>query len=540
MERRFLSSYLKVKNKDKAKKNKGEDSELQGNSVEGGTKGDFALKVINIEGKVIGKDANIEKAIRGPQVVVPAVGSNMNLDAQTCVLPKSILKKSKPTDTGTNNKQEGNNATRVVHNSPSVGVATECNDKMENTGPTATPCMISSTNVPTSFVDFLNAAGKSEKENTSSLGGLSWLDFDSLLTKQAWKIQIVSLQKVWQLSPNLHLQADCKNIAFPLVKNYVNNTWGKFGLQNLTKIDDEVKLYNVPVLAYSRDGLSLIATQIGKPIMLDAFASLMCVNSWGRISFACALIEVYADSVLKKEVVMAIEIEEGSDSSRQKKSDGSKSGSNVASTSGTAKEDDQVIEQGPWLIRNVPLILTKWSTNMSLSKDEVTRVPNLGDELGEDVKDGHSVAKIRVEYEWKPLVCIDCKVFGHTAKQCPKKVVVQPRTAVVVDGDGFTTVVNHNASKPSTSGSQKAGMESSKEEGTNGIKLKNLFEKLNDITYIVDPNIGDEERCGLNVSDATFNQHNDDSESDIEEAFVEENPNSFKGASTPITEVNNV
>ncbi|GKF62379.1 hypothetical protein Tco_0182433 [Tanacetum coccineum] len=97
-----------------------------------------------------------------------------------------------------------------------------------------------------------------------------------------------------------------------------------------------------------------------------------------------------------------------------------------------------------------------------------------------------------------------------------------------------------NASKPSTSGSQKAGMESSKEEGTNDIKLNNLFEKLNDITYIVDPNSGEEERCGLNVSDATINQHNDDSESDIKEVFVEENPNSLKGASTPVTEVNNV
>ncbi|GJY25395.1 histone H2A [Tanacetum coccineum] len=148
----------------------------------------------------------------------------------------------------------------------------------------------------------------------------------------------------------------------------------------------------------------------------------------------------------------------------------------TAAKESTPKCPSKVIEQGPWLIRNVPLILTKWSPNMSLSKDEVTRVP--------------------------------------TTKE--------------------------NASKPSTSGLQKAGMESSKEEATNGIKLKNLFEKLNDITYIVDPNSGEEERCGLNVFDATINQHNDDSESDIEEVFVEENPNSLKGASTPVTEVNNV
>ncbi|GJW07139.1 hypothetical protein Tco_1569562 [Tanacetum coccineum] len=312
-----------------------------------------------------------------------------------------------------------------------------------------------------------------------------------------------------------------KKVAFTIVKNYVTNTWAKFGFEKIMSDDDGlfyfkfssgkgveqdevtrvpvwVKLHKVPVVAYSADGLSLIASQIRNPIMLDDFTSAMCVEAWGRIGYARALIEVCADKELKQEVAMAIP-------------------------------------------------------------------------KGEEVKDGHSVAKIRVEYEWKPPVCIDCKVFGHTAEQCPKKVVVQPSTAVVVDGDGFTTVVNRkskgkgavswqkknvggfkvnnaknfvyqpvkpkeNASKPSTSGSQKAGMESSKEEGTNGIKLKNLFEKLNDITYIVDPNSGEEERCGLNVSDATINQHNDDSESDIEEVFVEENPNSFKGARTPVTE----
>nr|GEX37473.1 hypothetical protein [Tanacetum cinerariifolium] len=72
-----------------------------------------------------------------------------------------------------------------------------------------------------------------------------------------------------------------------------------------------VKMYNVPVLAYSEDGLSLIATQIGKLIMLDAFTSSMCVESWGRISFARALIEVSASSALKKEIIMAVPEDEG-------------------------------------------------------------------------------------------------------------------------------------------------------------------------------------------------------------------------------------
>ncbi|GJX12118.1 hypothetical protein Tco_0201977 [Tanacetum coccineum] len=36
---------------------------------------------------------------------------------------------------------------------------------------------------------------------------------------------------------------------------------------------------------------------------------------------------------------------------------------------------DQVLEQGPWMIHNTPIILTKWSPNLSLTKDKVTKVP---------------------------------------------------------------------------------------------------------------------------------------------------------------------
>nr|GEU57125.1 hypothetical protein [Tanacetum cinerariifolium] len=152
-----------------------------------------------------------------------------------------------------------------------------------------------------------------------------------------------------------------KNPLFPVVKQYALNTWRKFGFEKITRNDDGVylfkfasksgmdqvlekgpwlirkspiilnkwtpsvslkkgevanvpvwvKMYNVPVLAYSEDGLSLIATQIGKLIMLDAFTSSMCVESWGRICFARALIEVSASSALKKEIIMAVPEDEG-------------------------------------------------------------------------------------------------------------------------------------------------------------------------------------------------------------------------------------
>ncbi|GJR83052.1 hypothetical protein Tco_0153837 [Tanacetum coccineum] len=56
----------------------------------------------------------------------------------------------------------------------------------------------------------------------------------------------------------------------------------------VTKVPIWVKMHKVPIVAYSEDGISLIATQIGKPIMLDAFTSAMCADSWGRLGFARA------------------------------------------------------------------------------------------------------------------------------------------------------------------------------------------------------------------------------------------------------------
>lgn len=148
----------------------------------------------------------------------------------------------------------------------------------------------------------------------------------------------------------------------------------------------------MPLLAYSEDGLSLIATQVGKPIMLDAFtssmcfdswgrisyASSMCFDSWGRISYARALVEISSESELKHEVTMAI----------------------------PKKDDSGIIS-----------------------------------------------ACIKVEYEWKPPHCSLCKVFGHDQNGCPKCVkepvhstnVVVPTTSLEETDDGSKEVQNRKA-----------------------------------------------------------------------------------------------
>ncbi|GJT41703.1 hypothetical protein Tco_0941568 [Tanacetum coccineum] len=118
-----------------------------------------------------------------------------------------------------------------------------------------------------------------------------------------------------------------------------------FGTSLGTRHMDDPSIINY---SYKMAAFIAVKERRGKHIMLDAFTNSMCVESWGRISFVHALIEVSAESSLKTEVVMAI--------------------------------------------------------------------PN-------DEDDGHTKEVIRVEYEWIPPHCVDCKIFRHGLTQCPKRVI---------------------------------------------------------------------------------------------------------------------
>nr|GEW63487.1 hypothetical protein [Tanacetum cinerariifolium] len=148
-----------------------------------------------------------------------------------------------------------------------------------------------------------------------------------------------------------------KRVAYTVVANYVRNTWGKYGLvrsmfnsstglfffqfssidgldamlenglwfirnnqlilkkwhpdKNLLKEDVStvlvwVKLYGIPVTAFSEDGLSAIATKLDTPLMLDSYISDMCMQYWGRSSYARVMIELRANVELKDNIVVAM------------------------------------------------------------------------------------------------------------------------------------------------------------------------------------------------------------------------------------------
>nr|GEV93826.1 hypothetical protein [Tanacetum cinerariifolium] len=189
-----------------------------------------------------------------------------------------------------------------------------------------------------------------------------------------------------------------KNIAFSLVKNYVNNKWSKFGLTDLMKTDDGVFLFKFA----SKEGL------------------------------------------------------------------------------------EQVMLRGPWMIRNLPILLFKWSPTLSLKKGEVNKVPvwvklynvpvlaYVGDEMCTDSTlkkevfmaieneegDEYTREVIRMEYDWKPPHCVECKCFENDPNSCHKRVVIPkatpkaPTTSSAVDnknrkGIGETSKVDTGPMKGS-------------------------------------------------------------------------------------------
>ncbi|GJX39062.1 zinc knuckle CX2CX4HX4C containing protein [Tanacetum coccineum] len=82
--------------------------------------------------------------------------------------------------------------------------------------------------------------------------------------------------------------------------------------EDLMKVSVWVKLHNVAIVAFTSDGLSMVATILGKHIILDSYMSFMCIESWGHGSFARALSDLDATCGLKDMLVVAIPKSEGS------------------------------------------------------------------------------------------------------------------------------------------------------------------------------------------------------------------------------------
>ncbi|GJZ65283.1 retrotransposon protein, putative, ty1-copia subclass, partial [Tanacetum coccineum] len=218
-----------------------------------------------------------------------------------------------------------------------------------------------------------NAPGKSSYANITSKPSRKKVNVCTLFTPRGNGIDVVvSMDSIRIISERFANTAYGfflgKKVAYPVVANYVRNTWGKYGIirsmfssstglfsfqfSSMDGLDAMlengpcfVKLHGVLVTAFNEDGLSAISTKMGTPLMLDFYTSDMCMQSRGRSSYARVMIELRADVELKHNIVVAM--------------------------------------------------------------PKITRV-------------GHYTCNVHVEYEWKPPRCLSCKVFGHIHEECLK------------------------------------------------------------------------------------------------------------------------
>ncbi|GJY68006.1 zinc finger, CCHC-type containing protein [Tanacetum coccineum] len=76
---------------------------------------------------------------------------------------------------------------------------------------------------------------------------------------------------------------------------------------------------------------------------------------------------------------------------------------------------DAMIENGPWLIYNVPLILKKWTPDANIIKED-----NSSDARVER----HSRGCCLLNFLWVMLIQFGEGLFGHVLDECPKKIVL--------------------------------------------------------------------------------------------------------------------
>ncbi|GKD40079.1 RNA-directed DNA polymerase, eukaryota, reverse transcriptase zinc-binding domain protein, partial [Tanacetum coccineum] len=87
--------------------------------------------------------------------------------------------------------------------------------------------------------------------------------------------------------------------------------------EELSHVPVLVKFHEVLSVAYISDGLNLIATKIGTPVMLDSYMNSMCLESLRRSIYARILVETNACNEFSDHMVMAVLNLEGNDYTKE-------------------------------------------------------------------------------------------------------------------------------------------------------------------------------------------------------------------------------
>ncbi|GJY48093.1 RNA-directed DNA polymerase, eukaryota, reverse transcriptase zinc-binding domain protein [Tanacetum coccineum] len=219
-----------------------------------------------------------------------------------------------------------------------------------------------------------------------------------------------------------------KRLAFPIVENYVKTLGQSMELNVLCYIMDfsssnyqQSKLHNVPIVAYSEIGLSLITTKLGRPIMLDAYTCNMCLKSWGRNNYARALIEVSSENVLVDSLVVAILFQNESRHTMEMQSQQRLFGklTNVNGEASTSQPNEKKEPSAPHPnnkgkdmsdLQEINIFSLRNSFDALMEKDKFFEVNNetwkASNDVGSILDDSEEVKNVFVEDNRKPMDCL--------------------------------------------------------------------------------------------------------------------------------------
>ncbi|GJX97437.1 zinc knuckle CX2CX4HX4C containing protein [Tanacetum coccineum] len=155
--------------------------------------------------------------------------------------------------------------------------------------------------------------------------------------------------------------------------------------EELTSIPIWVKLHDVPIQVFEEYGISLIATFIGKPIMLDSYTSSMCNDSWGRSSFARCLIEVNSEVDLVDVVTIGIPSLTGDDFIKEtihKKRKGKSKSTNVGQFAGPSIKPN---------VRYEPKAITSSPKKGATNEGNASRSPTMSKTTGYSSKNDNII-----------------------------------------------------------------------------------------------------------------------------------------------------
>ncbi|GJT15312.1 zinc knuckle CX2CX4HX4C containing protein [Tanacetum coccineum] len=153
---------------------------------------------------------------------------------------------------------------------------------------------------------------------------------------------------------------------------------------------------------------------------------------------------------------------------------------------------DRVLENGPWLIQMVPLILNVWSPDSDLHKAKIKKF-----QCGHGPM-RHSLAIIRIEYEWTPPSKSYLEEWPDDDFEVVKKIDKKKKHQKQVDGVvlnkpsltlHYRRVDRGNSTKQSgsyvASTSKEGGKSAATSTQSKNVRLENSFSALNDDEIIM-------------------------------------------------------